>query len=303
MKILVTGSEGIVGKELVKKLNEKNHLVYTLDIKESSYDKHFECDVYSYEQLERVFCKERFDFVYHLAAQFGRKRGEERYSNLWQTNAIGTKNIIRLQEQNRFQMIFFSSSEVYGDYDGIMSEDILTKVSIRQLNDYAISKNVNEMQILNSAEEFDTKTVRIRLFNLYGKEFYSPYRSVICKFIYKALNDLPYTVFLDYHRTSIYIDDAIECLSRIIDNFIPGEVYNIGGIEHHDIKSVSDIILKYLKKDDSLVSYKDFDKMTTRNKKLDSSKAYKAFNFEPKIKLEEGIPLTIDWMKEKYGQK
>ena len=303
MKILITGSEGIVGKELVKKFKEKNHLVYTLDIKESHYDKHFECDVASYEQLEKVFQKEQFDFVYHLAAQFGRMRGEERYFNLWRTNAIGTKNIIRFQERKKFKMILFSSSEIYGDYQGIMTEDVPTKVPIRQLNDYAMSKFVNEMQVMNSAEEFGTETVRIRLFNLYGKEFYSPFRSVICRFIYKALNNLPYTVFLNYYRTSIYIDDAIECLSKIIDNFIPGEVYNIGGTEHHDIKSISDIILKYLKKDDTLVSYGEFDKLTTKDKKLDSSKAHKAFNFEPKVKLEEGIPLTIEWMKKEYGSK
>lgn len=297
MKILVTGSEGVIGSQLVEKLKSLGYDVFCLDIRQSGEKKYFECDVASFEQLADVFAKEHFDYVYHLAALFGRKRGEDRYSSLWQTNVIGTKNIIRFQEKYHFRLIHFSSSEIYGDYQGVMTEDVPDKFPIRQLNDYAMSKAINEMQILNSAEQFGTATVRVRLFNLYGKEAYSPYRSVICKFIYKALNNQPYTVYLNYFRTSIFIDDAVELLSRIVANFSAGEVYNIGGIEHHDIKSISNTILKSLKKNDSLVSYEELDKLTTRDKRVDSLKAYKAFDYTPKVKLEEGISATIEWMK------
>ena len=65
-------------------------------------------------------------------------------------------------------MIFFGSAEVYGDYDGVMSEDVMDKMPIKQMNDYAISKWVNELQILNSEAMFGTQTVRMRLFNVYG---------------------------------------------------------------------------------------------------------------------------------------
>lgn len=68
------------------------------------------------------------DYVYHLAAEYGRWNGEDYYENLWTTNVIGTKNILRLQEKYRFRQIFFSSCEVYGDYDGIMTEDVMDKI-------------------------------------------------------------------------------------------------------------------------------------------------------------------------------
>ena len=42
---------------------------------------------------------------------------------MWQTNAIGTKNIIHLQEKYGFRLVHFSSSEVYGDYEGVMLEE------------------------------------------------------------------------------------------------------------------------------------------------------------------------------------
>ena len=303
MKILVTGSEGVIGKNLVEELRKRAHIVHTLDIKEGPAENHYEIDLGSYAQLSGVFEKQKYDFVYNLAASFGRKRGEDRYDNMWRSNVIGTKNVIRLQEKYGFKLIHFSSSEVYGDFTGVMTEDVMEKYPIRQYNDYAMSKHVNEMQILNSAEQYNTETVRIRIFNLYGKEPFSEYRSVICKFIYKALHDQSYTVFLDYLRTSCYIDDAVIPLANIVDNFKAGEVYNVGGEELHDIKTASDIILKILNKDDKNILYETFDRLTTKQKRIDCTKAKRDLSLAPKIKLEEGIKLTIDWMKKYYGKE
>lgn len=99
-------------------------------------------DVRNYRQLENLFEDQDYDYVYHLAAEYGRWNGEAYYENLWQTNVMGSKNMIRLQEKLGFRMIFFSSAEVYGDYNGVMSEDVMEKNPISdtyQMNDYAIS--------------------------------------------------------------------------------------------------------------------------------------------------------------------
>ena len=86
----------------------------------------------------------------------------------------------------------------------------MDQVEIKQLNDYAMTKWVGEMQVMNSAAMHGTESVRVRLFNTYGPgEYYSPYRSVICLFAYSALLDRPYTVYLGHHRTSSYIDDTV----------------------------------------------------------------------------------------------
>lgn len=301
MKILVTGGIGTVGSLLVAELRRRGHDVWICDLPHHHDPQYLRCDVGSYWQVSRIFEKHDFDYVYHLAAEFGRWNGEDYYDTLWRSNAVGTKNMIRWQEKKKFRMIIFSSSEVYGDYDGVMSEDVMDKVEVKQLNDYAMTKWVNEMQVLNSAAMNGTETVRVRLFNTYGPgEHYSSYRSVICLFCYRALVGLPYTVFLDHHRTSSYINDTAFTLANIIDNFKPGEVYNIGGTEYHDIKSVSDIILKYINKDDSQVIYKESEPFTTKDKKVDLSKAIRDLKHDPKIKLEEGIPKTIDWMREYY---
>ncbi len=301
MKILVTGGLGAVGAPLTRGLRARGHEVWVCDLPHSEGPNYIRCDVGDYRQVQRVFERADFEFVYHLAAEFGRWNGEDYYEKVWQSNAIGTKNLLRLQEARKFRMVFASSSEVYGDWDEVMSEDVMMQHPIRQMNDYALSKWVSEQQIMNSADRFGTETVRVRLFNTYGPgEPYSDYRSVACQFIYRALHDMPYTVYLDHHRTSSYIDDTARTLANITGRFKPGEVYNIAGDEYHDIKSLSDMILKYLGKDDKLVKYVPVEAHNTRNKKTTIAKAVRDLDHKPTVPLSVGIPRTIEWQKEVY---
>ncbi|MCJ7633226.1 NAD-dependent epimerase/dehydratase family protein, partial [Candidatus Bathyarchaeota archaeon] len=167
-RILVTGGLGFIGSNLVGELRNRGHDVWLCDLRHSEDSKSIRCDVSIFRQVERVFDIRDFDYVYHAAAEYGRWNGEDYYENLWLTNAVGTKNITRIQEGRKFRMIFFGSAEVYGDYTGVMSEGVMDTIPIRQMNDYAVSKWVNEMQILNSATMFGTESVRVRLFNVYG---------------------------------------------------------------------------------------------------------------------------------------
>ncbi len=302
-RILVTGGSGFIGTNLVLELERRGHDVWVCDLYNTSRAKFTRCDVREHRQVERLFDQHQFDYVYHLAAEYGRWNGEDYYENLWETNVIGTKNMTRLQEKKKFRMIFFSSAEVYGDYDGVMSEDVMDKVPLKQMNDYAMTKWVGEMQVLNSAEMFGTETVRVRPVNAYGPhEHYSPYRGVIPNFIYKALNDIPYTVYLGHQRIFDFVEDTARTFANIVDNFKPGEAYNVGGKEEweHDIKYVSDLILKNLGKSDAKVTYKQGEPFTTRVKHMDFSKIRRDLKHDPKVPLEQGIPKAIEWMKRAY---
>jgi len=300
-KVLVTGGRGFIGSHLVKELMGRGHEVWVCDLMHCDAENYVRCDVSKYRQVERLFEEHNFDYVYHAAAEYGRWNGEDYYENLWLTNVVGTKNILKMQERKRFRMIFFGSAEVYGDYDGVMSEDVMDKVPIKQMNDYAISKWVNELQIMNSAAMFGTETVRVRLFNVYGPgEHYTPYRGWIPKFIYKALRDEPYTVYLGHKRTLEYVEDICRAFANIIDNFKPGEVYNLGGDQQYEVKFVSDLILRLLGKDDSKVTYKEAEPFTTRVKTPDSSKAKRDLGFKLTIPIEEGMRRTVEWFKAVY---
>ena len=314
MRILVTGGLGILGAGLVKELRSRGHHVVSCDLPHQPDEIGFSvrtdveaplyarCDVSEFRQLERVF--ERmglFDYVYHCAAEFGRWNGEDFYETLWRTNAIGTKNVIRLQERLKFKLIHFSSSEVYGDWPDLMVETVMDEYEIKQMNDYAMTKWVNEMQIRNSALQYDTETVVVRIFNTYGPgEYYSPYRSVNCRFLYCALNRVPWTVFRGHSRTSTYLADTVATLANIVNNFKTGETYNIGGDNLHSIEELSNIILKVTGAEPALVEYRDLEILTTKVKRVDVSKAVRDLGHTNTYSLEEGMQLTAEWMAEVY---
>src|SRR6266571_347972 len=301
-KILITGVMGTLGRPLKRELERRGHDVWGLDLQHQADQKYFRADIASFRQLERAF-EQHYDYVYHLAAEFGRINGEEYYDTLWTTNVIGTRNLLELQKRKKFKLIFASSSEIYGDkHREILSEDIPLNHSIIQHNDYAVTKWVNEIQIMNFEKRFGSPVVRLRFFNAYGPgEYYHNYRSVVCLFTYRALHRIPYDIYLGYHRVFMYIDDFIPTLANVADNFVPGEVYNIGGDEFRSVKDLSDLILNYLGLDDSLVNYLPEDKHNVLNKKPDIEKARKAFGHDPRIILEEGVPKTIEWMQSVYA--
>jgi dTDP-glucose 4,6-dehydratase len=211
-----------------------------------------------------------------------------------------------MQEKKRFKLVHFSSSEIYGEIktpESYLREEISEELPLKQNNDYAISKWVNELQIRNSMATQRTETLIVRLFNAYGPgEYYTPYRSVVSQFIYKALHDLPYEVYLDYYRVFMYVDDLIPTLCNIADRFKSGEVYNIGGEEYVEVKKVSDMILDYLGKDDSLVKYLTKDVHNVASKRPDITKAKRDLGHKPTTPLSVGIPKTIEWYKKVYAK-
>lgn len=302
-KILITGAVGTLGTPLSRELKRRGHDVWGLDLQHQADPQYLRADVAIYRQLERAF-EQKYDYVYHLAAEFGRINGEEYYDTLWQTNVIGTRNILELQKLKGFKLIFASSSEIYGDkHVDVLTESIPLQQSIIQHNDYAITKWVNEIQVMNFEKRFGSPIVRLRFFNAYGPgEHYHNYRSVVCLFGYRALHGRPYDVYLGYHRVFMYIDDFIPTLANVADNFVAGEVYNIGGTEYRSVKDLSDLILKHAGADESLVNYLPEDRHNVQNKRPDIEKARAAFGHNPQVTLEEGIPRTIEWMKSVYAE-
>jgi dTDP-glucose 4,6-dehydratase len=300
---LVTGGAGFIGTNLVNELRRRGHTVFAIDVYNTEREDYIRADVQNYRQLEDVFDRRTFDYVYHLAAEYGRWNGEDYYENLWATNVIGTKHMQRLQEKLKFRMIFFSSAEVYGDYRGVMREDVMERYPIRdtyQMNDYAITKWAGELMCMNSAAMYGTETVRVRPVNCYGPgEHYTPYRGFIPKFIYHALFDKPYEVYEGHKRIIDYVEDSCRTFANTCDNFIPGEVYNVGGKTKWEmnIKEYSDLVLKAVGRDDSLVTYHAEEPFTTNVKRVDCAKAVRDLKHDPKVPPREGIKRTVDWMK------
>ncbi len=301
-RIVVAGSRGTIGAPLVQELRRRGHDVWRCDLQHQADPQSYRANITKFRQLERLFTQP-FDYVYHLAAEFGRKNGEEYFENLWRTNVIGTRNILELQRRHGFRLIFASSSEIYGSqHREILHEDIPLTESIIQHNDYATTKWVNEIQILNFERRYGTETMRFRFFNAYGPgEYYHNYRSVVCLFAYRALHDLPYEVYEGYHRVFMYVDDLIVTLANACERFMPGEVFNLGGVDYRSVRELSDLVLAAAGKDDRYVTYLPEDRHNTLNKRPDISKARAILGHNPTTTLEEGVPKTVEWLRQTYS--
>jgi dTDP-glucose 4,6-dehydratase len=303
--ILVTGSLGTLGRPLVRELRARGHSVHGCDLRHDSDPQFTRADISEHRQLRRVMEAGPFDYVFHLAAEFGRHNGEEYFEQLWRSNVIGTRNVLELQRDLGYRVVFTSSSEVYGEApDEWLDEGVMDRQMVVQQNDYAITKWVNEVQCLNFAARYQTPIMRVRLFNAYGPgEFYHNYRSVVCLFCYRALHGIPFDVYEGYHRVFQYVDDLIPSLANCADpeRFGPGGVVNIGGREYRSVEELAHLILAETGASESLITYWAEDRHNRVNKRPNIFLAEEWLGHDPTTTLEEGIPKTIAWMREVYG--
>ena len=302
MRVLITGSLGTIGVPLTFELSDRGHQVYGTDVRhtDQEVETFMRSDVADYRQLQRVFHEYKPHAVVHLAAEFGRHNGNRHYEQVWRTNLIGTHNVLELCDIYGSKLIFASTSEIYGECEEPwLTEDLSEKIPLRQPNEYALSKWANEQQILNYTARHDVEAVRLRFFNLYGPgENYHPFRSVVSLFCHRALNGIPWDVYEGYSRTFMYVDDFIPTLANAIDAEA-GSVHNIGGYDYRSIRELSDLVLNQTGANSDLVTYLPEDVHNVKSKRPDNSRAIADLGHDPKVTLEQGVPLTLEWMESK----
>lgn len=308
-RILVTGNLGTIGVPLVNELKGRGHLVFGCDLSHDESMFNQRADISNKRQLERVFDRAMPDVVYNLAAEFGRVNGEEYFEQLWLTNQVGNQNVLDLCRDYKAHYILAGSSEAYGDSDEmVLREDQLeTKVPFFH-NNYALSKYVQERQAFIMAQNTDINATVLRFFNCYGPgEFYSPYRSVVCLFAYRLTHGMPITVYRNYHRVFMYIDDFKRTLANVpmskltpVHGRVP--VYNIGGSEYRSVEELAEMIVNRVGSGArKLINYKSKEDANVVNKRPDITRAVRDLDHHCDITLENGIDNTLEWMANAYG--
>ena len=298
--ILITGSEGNVGLAMQKISNIYNHQIFGCDLHHKKSDNYMRADIGEYREIEKCIKEFNPSIIINLAGEFGRWNGEDFYEKVWKTNAIGLKNLIRLQNEHGFRLVHASSSEVYGDFKGTMNESVMDKFPIRQLNDYAISKWVNEQQIQNSIDMHNLDSIIFRIFNTYGPgEEFNEYRSAVSRFIHCCLNNEPYTVYSGHERTHTYIDDCARMIFEISLRGVSGEAYNLAGPDRTSMTQINKMIeeISGTKSINCKISTNP-EPHTTAIKIVSNEKFTRlmnnSFEFTP---LSEGLENTIKWYK------
>jgi len=114
--------------------------------------------------------------------------------------------------------------------------------------------------------------------------------------------DLDLIVFIKCSGPNVREDNLSDTIISFADNFIAGETYNIATNERHTIEKLAQLILKYTKADESLVTYEErHEILTTKHKKVDNTKSVEVLNHASSTSLEEGVEKTVEWMKKYYN--
>ncbi len=309
--ILVTGTGGFIGFHLAKRLLDEGWRVVGVDSMTDYYDpeikkrrnkillanqnyKFYKKSIADYKALDAIIKKEKPVSIVHLAAQAG-----VRYSltNPWvyaDANYLGTLNIFEAAKRNKIKrVIYASSSSVYGSNEKSPfseADRVDSPISI-----YAASKRANELLAHSYHHLYGIETAGMRFFTVYGE--YGRPDLALFKFAKSILAGKPIEVFNngEMARDFTYIGDIVDGIVAIINKKELGyELYNLGGDNPTTLMNFIRMIESHLGKKAKLKML-PMQPGDVKETFADISKARRELGFSPKVKIDEGVKIFLDW--------
>jgi UDP-glucose 4-epimerase len=302
-KCLVTGGAGFIGSNLVDALAAEDHeVVITDDLSTGKREylnpkaKFCEIDICS-DKVENIFREEKFDFVFHLAAQIDVRISvsDPKLDN--KINVLGGVNILENCRKFKIKKIIFASTggAVYGDATEIPTSEDYPPYPV---SPYGIHKLTFEKYLNYYYKVYGQKYIALRFANIYGpRQYKGGEAGVVSIFVDNAVNDKKSVINGDGKQTRdyVYVDDVVKALIASTDNNYNGEI-NIGtGVETNlldIIKAIESAMGGEIKKEHG--EAKEGEQMRSC---LDNSLAEKVLKWKPEVNLEDGIRRTIEWSK------
>jgi UDP-glucuronate decarboxylase len=304
MKILISGGAGFLGFHLTKALLEKGEEITIVD--DLSTAKYFDMrkDVeFIKKKVEEFETEKKYDIVIHLAARPSPEDYIEHPVDTALSNSLGTYKMLEIAKKSNARFIYTSSSEVYGSASIIPTPETywgyVNPIGIRSC--YDESKRFSEALIMAYHRQYKLDTRIQRPFNVYGPGLREDgtYGRVISRFIYQALKGEDLTVFGDGNQTRafLYISDWVDATIKLIyKDGLEGEVFNIGSDKETKIIDLANMIVK-LTDSKSRIKFLPPRPDDPPRRAADITKAKEKLGWYPKVPLEDGLKLTINWFK------
>ena len=307
IKNLVTGGAGFLGSHLIDQLMKKNEKVICLDNfstgKKSNLKKwisHPNFEIIQHDVIEPIELET--DRIWHLASPASPIHYKSNPIQTSKTIFLGTYNMLELARKFKANFLLASTSEIYGDPE-INPQDESYRGSVNTVglrSCYDEGKRIAETLCSDYSRIHELNIKTMRIFNTYGPRMSSNDGRVVSNFISQALRGSPLTIYGDgtQTRSFCYVDDLIEGMIRLMDSNLNSPV-NIGNPEEFTIIDLANKITKIINPK-LKIAYKSLPEDDPLKRRPDISKAKKTLMWEPKINLEKGIILTIDWFKKNY---
>ena len=287
MKILITGGAGFIGHHLANRLSEHHTVVvydnlYTGDLTRLNSNIEFiKGDVTDFAHLSKV--SRDMDVIYHLAA-ISRVLESVKHPRLcFDTNVIGTFNVVETAREHSCKIIYASSREVYGDAQYLPVDE---EHPLNPKNPYGASKLAGENMMRAMAATYDMRYAIIRLANVYGRGDFSRVIPTFSRNIKEGKDLVIYgspSKIIDFIHVSDVVDALIACLD------VDKQTLNIGSGIGATLGELADIFMSFNSNTSSTVQIVEGNVCEVDRYIANVDKARNRIKFEPSIKLDEGV--------------
>lgn len=305
MRVLVTGGAGFIGSHLCGILLEQGHEVLCLDNYFTGHKRNIVhlLDNPYFEVIRHDVTAPFFvevDQIYNLACPASPVHYQHNPIKTVKTSVMGAVNMLGLAKRVGARILQASTSEVYGDpLENPQSESYWGNVNpIGERSCYDEGKRCAETLFMNYHQQNKVDIKIIRIFNTYGPNMSPNDGRVVSNFIIQALQNKPITIFGNGSQTRSfqYVDDLLSGMMKMMnsENFI-GPV-NLGNPVEFTMLELAELVIE-LTGSSSQLTYLPLPKDDPKQRKPDISLAKEKLNWEPTIKLKDGLVKTISYFE------
>ena len=310
MKILVTGGAGFIGSHVVDAYVTAGHEVAVLDNLSTGRDDNVNpaaplhrVDIRDLGQVQGVLASFKPDIVNHHAAQSEVPKSVADPGFDAQVNVVGGLNVLKACVDNSVKKVIFSSTggALYGEPDVVPADE---DHPIRPLSPYGTSKFAFEQYLGTFERTFGLRYTTLRYANIYGarQDFFAEEGRVVAMFASRMIEGKPVTIDGDGNqsRDMLHVGDVAMANIAALDKGDGGTFHISAGIP----VTVNDLFRKLA----ILTEYKEEPRFGPPRKgdvyriALDNSRAKEQLGWEPRIQLEEGLRLTVEYFREQVAR-
>ncbi|RAP27545.1 epimerase [Candidatus Marinamargulisbacteria bacterium SCGC AG-333-B06] len=311
MTILITGAAGFIGSHLVDTLLSKKYSIIGLDNFNDYYDPKIKeknlttanknpnfnlikGSILDKPLLKEIFKKHNISAIIHLAAYAGVRPSIENPELYYETNIIGTKNILdSAKEHDCKRLLIASSSSVYGNNEKVPFSE--SDPVDNPISPYATTKKMSEIMCYNYHYLYNLEIACLRFFTVYGPR--QRPEMAIHKFCSMITNNQPIPVYNHGKclRDYTYIEDIINGIINILDSpSLSFDIINLGESATISTIDLINLIETYLNKKATL-NLLNKQQGDVEKTYADISHAQTTYGYNPQFPIKDGLKLFLDW--------
>ena len=305
-KILVTGGAGFLGSHLCDRLVAQGHHVLCVDNYFTGSKKNVEhlLSNPNFEIIRQDICIPLYvevDEIYNLACPASPYYYQLDPIQTMKTSVIGAFNMLGLAKRTGARILQASTSECYGDPEVHPQPETywgnVNPIGIRSC--YDEGKRAAETLFMDYHRKHGVDTRIMRIFNTYGPRMNPNDGRVVSNFIVQALRGEDITMYGNgtQTRSFCYFEDNLDGMMALMayDGTLPTPV-NIGNPGEFSMLELAEKVIQMTGTTSKIV-FQDLPQDDPKQRKPDIAKAKQLLNWEPTIRLEEGLQKTIDYFR------